>query len=39
MKGYGKDPLQTMFSNLGDPADGNGERIRNGYDDVVRNDG
>ena len=34
-----KDGYQTMFSRLGDPADGNGERMRNGYDDVVRNDG
>jgi hypothetical protein len=34
-----KDGYQDMFNQLGDPADGNGERIRNGYDDVVRNDG
>ena len=34
-----KDGYQDMFNHLGDPADGNGERIRNGYDDVVRNDG
>ncbi|MFC9841229.1 hypothetical protein ACFVKB_46920 [Rhodococcus sp. NPDC127530] len=34
-----KDGYQTMFSRLGDPADGNGERMRNGYDDVIRNDG
>ncbi|PBC45664.1 hypothetical protein CJ179_21055 [Rhodococcus sp. ACS1] len=34
-----KDGYQTMFSRLGNPADGNGERMRNGYDDVVRNDG
>ncbi|WP_260850880.1 hypothetical protein [Rhodococcus sp. WB9] len=34
-----KDGYQDMFNHLGDPVDGNAERIRNGYDDVVRNDG
>lgn len=34
-----KNAFETMFNNLGNPADGNGERVRNGYEDVVRGDG
>ena len=31
--------FQQMFNNLGDPRDGNGTLLRDGYDDVVRKDG
>lgn len=31
--------FQRMFNHLGDPRDGNGSLLRDGYDDVVRKDG